>query len=229
MEVYFLKNKFLIIFGAGQQAEIISFYLKKLSRSIFAYCVDDDFYKEKKFLGKNIITTSELLKKFKPNNYNLHIAISYSNLNSIRRSKFIFFKKKKYNFENIIINHNYINTNKRIGENVVIIDSFIQPGVIIGDNTIIWSGCTVGHHTTLGNHCWLSSGVSVGGNCKIKESSFFGMNGTIGHFVSIGANCFIGSGVHITKNISKNKVVIQPDSKTLSFDAKKFTELKKFK
>ena len=55
------------------------------------------------------------------------------------------------------------------------------------------------------------------------------MNATIGHFVDIGKTCFIGSGTHVTKKIKSNSVVINPDSKKLTFDVKKFFEIKKFR
>jgi len=97
-------SKSLIVFGTGQQSEIISFYLKRQSRKVKFYCVDDKYFKKNKFQGINVISTSELLKKFKPQNYNLHIAISYSELNSLRSSKYNFFKKKGYKFENVTHN-----------------------------------------------------------------------------------------------------------------------------
>ena len=91
----------------------------------------------------------------------------------------------------------------------------------VGDDNLI--------HTNIGDNCWISSGVAIGGNCKVKNSSFFGMNATVGHFVDIGESCFIGSSAHITKKVKSNSVVINPDSKKLSFDVKKFLEIKKFK
>tara|TARA_B100000242_G_scaffold284486_1_gene247869 strand:- start:426 stop:1100 length:675 start_codon:yes stop_codon:yes gene_type:complete len=222
-------SKSLIVFGTGQQSEIISFYLKRQSRKVKFYCVDDKYFNKNKFQGINVISTSELLKKFKPQNYNLHIAISYSELNSLRSSKYNFFKKKGYKFENVTHNTNLSKIDLIIGENVVILDSFIQPKSKIGDNTFIWSGSIIGHHSDIGKHCWISSGVAIGGNCKIRDHTFFGMNSTIGHFVKIGSSCFVGAGANITKNVNNSSVVINPDSKSMLFDAKKFLKLKKFK
>ena len=140
--------------------------------------------------------------------------------------------RKEYNpsiFENVINNPKLINTDTKIGKNVVILDGYIQPKAIIGDNTFIWSSSVIGHHTKLGNHCWISSGVTIGGNCEIKDYSFFGMNATIGHFVKVDKSCFIGSSTHITKNVKKESVIINPDSKIIPFNAKKFLKIKKFK
>lgn len=224
-----MSEKLLIIFGTGQQSEIITFYLNKLSRKIYAYCVDDKFYKKDKFKGKKIITTKELLKKYKPNDFKLHIALSYKKLNQLRYEKYKFFKDRGCSFENIIYNTSLDKSEFRLGENVVVLDSYIQPYSKIGNNTFIWSGSTVGHHSFIGNNCWISSGSTIGGNCKIRDFSFLGVNSTIGHFVNIGKKCFVGSSAHITKNVTTNSVIIQKDSGKISFDPIKFLEIKSFK
>ena len=224
-----MKEKSLIIFGTGQQSDIITFYLNKMSRKIYAYCVDDKFYKKDKFKGKKIITTKELLKKYKPKDFNLHIAISYKKLNQLRYEKYEFFKIRGYSFENIIFNTNLNKSEFRLGENTVVLDSYVQPYSKIGNNTCVWSGTTIGHHSFIGNNCWISSGSAIGGNCSIKDFTFLGLNSTIGHFVNVEKKCFIGSSTHITKSISAKSVVIQKDSDKISFDPEKFLEIKNFR
>ena len=222
-------KKSLIVFGVGQQSDIISFYLKKMGRKIDLYCVDSKYLKRSKFNKISVISTNELLKKYSPKKYNLHVAISYSRLNSLRQEKFNFFRKKGYYLESIVNNKSLYQTELRLGQNSVILDSFIQPKAKVGSNTFIWSGSVIGHHSNIGNHCWISSGVTFGGNCNIKDLSFFGMNSTVGHFVNIGKSCFVGSGTHITNSVKTNSVVISPDDKKIPFNARKFFEVKNFK
>ena len=224
-----MSEKKLIVFGTGQQSDIISFYLKKLSKKIYAYCVDEKYLKKSSFKNKKIITTQELLKKYKPRDFTMHIAISYKRLNHLRSEKYQFFKKKGYSFDNVIYNTNFQKNEYKFGENIVLLDSFIQPFTTIGNNTFIWSGSILGHHSVIGSNCWITSGSSLGGNCKIGDFTFLGLNSTIGHFVKIGKECFIGSAAHVTKNISSKSVVIQSDSSKVSFDPEKFLAINKFK
>ena len=94
-----MKKKPLIVFGTGQQSDIISFYLKKMSRKIELYCVDDNHLKGNSFNKKGIISTTTLLKKYKPKDYNMHIAISYSELNSIKSPlRFLSFSIIRFKF-----------------------------------------------------------------------------------------------------------------------------------
>ena len=224
-----MSKKLLIIFGTGQQSDIISFYINKLSKKISAYCVDEKFYKKVTFRNTKIITTKDLIKNYKPKNTKLHIAISYKQLNKLRHEKYQYFKMKGYSFENVIFNSNLSQGDVKIGENVVVLDSNIQPYSKIGHNTFIWSGSILGHHSSIGNNCWISSGCTIGGNCKVNDFSFLGLNSTIGHFVKIGKKSFVGSSSHITKNLSSKSVVIQNDSKKISFDTEKFLEINNFK
>lgn len=224
-----MKNKKLIIFGNGQQSDIISFYLNKLSKTIHAYCVDEKYYTKSTFKNKKVLTTKEFLKNYDAKNCKLHIAISYKKLNQLRYEKYNFFKERGYSFENVIYNTNLKNGDVKIGNNTVVLDSYIQPFTKIGNNTLVWSGSILGHHSSIGNNCWITSGSSLGGNCKIGDFTFLGLNSTIGHFVKVGKSCFVGSSSNVTKNISSKSVVIQNNSNKISFDPLKFLEINNFK
>lgn len=220
-----MKEKPLIIFGTGQVSEILSFYLERLNRKIFAYCVDEKYYNKTSFKKKKVLTTKQVLKKYKPKDVNLHVALSYSKLNFLREKKFINFKKKGYFLESFITNKNIFSTNHKIGENCLIIDSHIQPFAKIQNNAYIWSGSVIGHHSTLKNHIWISGGTAIGGNSIIGDRCFLGMNVTIGHFVKVEKKCFLSAGAILTKNIKQNSVVFQSESKKLEYSAQDFIQI----
>lgn len=224
-----MKSKPLIIFGIGQVSEILTFYLNKMGRKIFCYCVDDNYFKKTVFKGKKVITTKQLYKKFKPKDINLHIAMSYKDMNNFREKKFLDFKKKGYFLESFINNKKLYNSHHKIGQNCFIIDSHIQPFAKIYDNVYVWSGSVIGHHSTIKSHSWISSGTAIGGNSKILNNSFLGMNTTVGHFVKIDKESFVAAGSTITKDVKKNSVVIQEESKKLNFSARDFMKISNIK
>ena len=51
------------------------------------------------------------------------------------------------------------------------------------------------------------------------------MNTTVGHFVKIEKNCFISAGSTVIKDVKKNNVVFQAESKKLDYSAKDFMEV----
>jgi len=89
----------LIIFGTGQVSDIISHYFKNDSNvKVYGYCEDKKYVKKSKFNNLPVFTTEEVLKKYKPNDYYIHVAISYIDMNSLRKKKFEFFKKKNIDY-----------------------------------------------------------------------------------------------------------------------------------
>ena len=88
----------------------------------------------------------------------------------------------------------------------------LQPFTKIGDNTTLWSGNHIGHHTVIGSHVFISSHVVVSGVCEIGDSSFLGVNSTIHDNVSIGAFSIIGAGANVEVNLPERSFVKQPAS-----------------
>ena len=91
----------------------------------------------------------------------------------------------------------------------------------------LWGGCVIGHHTKILDHCWLTSGTSLGGNSIINENTFMGLNSTIGHFVEVGRENFIGANVLVTKNTKPKSVYIQKDTEKFKLDSDKFLIISK--
>ena len=222
----------LIIFGTGQVSDIISHYFKNDSNvKVYGYCEDKKYVKKSKFNNLPVFTTEEVLKKYKPNDYYIHVAISYIDMNSLRKKKFEFFKKKKYRLLSFISSKsNVTKKNYSIGENTVILENqSIQPFVKIGNNSLIWSRSVIGHHARIGNHTWITSGSKIGGNSYIGNECFLGINATVGHMVKIGDTSFLGANSLTTKSIKKNSVVITKDSEKINILSKDFLKIISFK
>ena len=93
----------------------------------------------------------------------------------------------------------------KFGENVLISGiSSLQPFVKVGDNTFI-IGSKIGHHSIIGNHTLLSC-TTLGGNVKIGDYSFLGLNSAVQHDTVIGEKNIIGMGSNISQNTKKNEV-----------------------
>jgi sugar O-acyltransferase (sialic acid O-acetyltransferase NeuD family) len=86
----------------------------------------------------------------------------------------------------------------------------LQPFSRLGRNVWLWAGNHVGHHSTIGDHCFLASHVVVSGSVDVGESSFIGVNATIRDNVRIGARNVIGAGVVILADTRDAEVYIGP-------------------
>ena len=190
-------KKPLIIFGAGDIAELVYFYFTTDSCwDVVAFTVDSKWIDRDEFCGKPVIDFESLEKYYPPTDYSVFVAVSYSGLNRLRREKYEYLKRAGYEFASYISSRATILNNYEIGENCLILENnTIQPFVSIGHNVTLWSGNHIGHHCEIGDHTFVSSHVVVSGGVRVGSSCFIGVNATLRDHIVVGDQCVIGAGV----------------------------------
>jgi len=212
-----VKNKKLIIFGEGLYTEIAyQYFCDDSEYDVVCFTKDDDYIDSSTYLGLPMIPFSKIEELYNPDEYDMHIAVSYTDLNHLRERIFYEAKDKGYKLPSYISSRCNILTKYAIGENCFIFeDNTIQPFVTIEDNVILWSGNHIGHHSTIRSHNFISSHVVVSGQCTIESNCFIGVNSTIGHMVNVGKETLIGAGAVITKNTDPGSVYVPAKSRKL--------------
>lgn len=200
-----LKNKKLIIIGAGEFASIAYEYFTFDSEyDVVSFAVEKEYLKEKTLYDKPVVEFEKLETIYPPDIYEAFVAIPASQLNQLRTRLFEAVKKKGYQCATYISSHAFVWRNAQIGENCFIFENnTIQPFVTIGDNVVLWSGNHIGHRTVIADNCFISSHVVISGYCKIGSSCFIGVNATFNDHVEIPYNCVIASGTLVTKNLNE--------------------------
>lgn len=195
-------NKPIVIFGAGDIAEVAHYYFKHDSdRDVVAFTVDQDFLDKKELHGLPVIPFEKILDVYPPDNFDVFIAISYTKLNTVRMEKFNTVKKLGYETASYISSAATILNNDQIGENCFILeDNTIQPFSRIGNNVTLWSGNHIGHHATIRDHTFISSHVVISGGVTIGEQCFVGVNCTVRDHVNIGDRSILGAGALLLTN-----------------------------
>lgn len=202
----------VVIFGAGDIAEIAHFYLTEDKRlQVLAFTVDQEYMKEPTFCGCPVIPFEELERQFPPDACDVFVALSYSKLNAVRAEKCARAKDKGYRLISYVSSKATTWPGLSIGENCFILeDNTIQPFVQIGNNVTLWSGNHIGHHSRIGNNCFIASQVVISGGVEIGENCFIGVNATIRDHVKLGRNCVIGAGALIQQDAADFSVYVQP-------------------
>jgi sugar O-acyltransferase (sialic acid O-acetyltransferase NeuD family) len=195
-------NKKLIIFGDSAFAEIAyEYFTYDSDYEVVAFTVSSEFIKKDTLFNLPVIPFENIETIFDPNQYDMHVALVYNNLNRIRTYFYEAAKNKGYTLANYISTKAFVWRNIEIGDNCFIFeDNTIQPFVKIGSNNVFWSGNHIGHHSIIGSHNFISSHVVISGFCKVGNSNFIGVNATIGNNITIDNDCLIGSFVHIVKD-----------------------------
>lgn len=207
-----MKNKKLIIFGTGDIAQIANYYFGIDSEyEVVAFTVDKNYCSEKEFEGLPLVPFEEVEKQFSTNQYEIFIALSYSQMNKIRAKKYEEAKKKGYKIASYISSKCSYLSQYLPGENAFIFeDNTVQPFVKIGNNVTLWSGNHIGHHSVIEAHNFISSHVVISGHCHIHSYCFLGVNATLAHKVTLAEGTLLGAGVVISKNTELNGVYVAP-------------------
>lgn len=216
--------KKLILFGEGLYTEIAHQYFNDDSEyEVVCFTKDDDYITSDIYLGLPMVPFSRVAEFYPPNNHDMHIAISYTNLNHLRERVFYEAKEKGYTLPSYISSKSSIMTKYPIGENCFIFeDNTVQPFVKIEDNVILWSGNHIGHHSTIKSHNFIASHVVVSGQCTVESHCFIGVNSTIGHMVTIAEDTLVGAGASITKSTEKGAVYVPARSVKLDKPSSSF-------
>jgi sugar O-acyltransferase (sialic acid O-acetyltransferase NeuD family) len=205
--------KRLVIFGAGDIAQLAKFYFESDScYSVEAFTVDGQFFQES-FEGKPVVAFDEVSRIFPPSRFELFIALSYRNLNSIRAAKYHAARKMGYTLASYVSSRCSYLSQFSPGDNCFILENnIVQPFVKIGNNVTLWSGNHIGHHSIIEDHNFVSSHVVISGHCIIESNCFLGVNATVHNNVHINRENLIGAGAIITKSTKEGEVYLAPKS-----------------
>lgn len=189
-------TKHIVIFGAGEIAELADFYFTNDSEvEVAAFTVDERFLKEKEFRGRPVVPFERINEAFPPGRFGMFVAVSYSKLNALRAEKVAAARAMGY------LPVSYLSSRATVfpgfvpQDNCFILeDNTIQPFAQIGANVTLWSGNHIGHHSIIEDDVFIASHVVISGGVKIGRGSFVGVNVTVRDHVTIGKQCVLGAG-----------------------------------
>jgi len=219
--------KKIVIFGTGDFAEVVHFYLTHDSpHEVVAFTANENVITEKELFGLPIVPFESIESTYSPTEFSMFVAVGYIKINKVRAD--ICQQAKNKGYELIT----YVNSKVTkweeldIGENCFIFENVvIQPFVKIGNDVIMWSGNHIGHHSVIGDHCFITSHVVVSGHVKIGPYCFLGVNSTIRDSITLGRECVIGAGAVILKDTKDKEVYTTEKAKLLPMSSDKLKHL----
>lgn len=197
----------LVIFGTGKAAQAMKFYFEWAgTHRVVAFTVDEAFLSTDSFEDRPVVAWERLERFFPPKNFQLFAPIGYTRLNRLRQERFLEGRSRGYRFATFI--HPAATCyGTPAGENSQILEgSFVQPYTRIGENVMSWGHCAFGHHSLVGDHCFITTSVLHGGT-TIGARSFLSMS-TIAAGVTIGEDCVIARGANVVQDVPANSIVL---------------------
>jgi sugar O-acyltransferase (sialic acid O-acetyltransferase NeuD family) len=207
--------KDLVVVGTGLFAEVARDYFHEFSDyRVVAFSCHARYKSADTYSGLPVIELERLAEVHTASQVELFVAIGYRRMNKLRQSVYESLKAEGYRFASFVAPGVRTWASNMFGENVFIFENnVIQPSVQIGNNTILWSGNHIGHHSTIGSHCFVSSHVVISGSCRIGDNCFLGVNATLYDGVTIGSECLIGAGAIISGDAKDRAVYVAASTK----------------
>lgn len=215
----------IIIFGVGDLAKQLHFYLSKEEKyQVEFFCVNKEYYSESKYLGKDIITFEDSLEKLSKKEYKFIIGVGYKNLR-MRKKVFEMVKEKGFDLINYISPYAIV-YGDIVGEgNIILPNVTIEPFSKINNNNIIWSNSTICHDSLIGNHNFISANSVIGGFSKVKDNNFIGFSSTIKDNIVIDKEVLVGADSLIIKDPENSSVYYGIPAKKISEHYEKGIEI----
>jgi sugar O-acyltransferase (sialic acid O-acetyltransferase NeuD family) len=197
-----LMKREIVIFGAGEIAELADFYFTQDSDfAVAGFTVDEAYLKQTEFRGRPVVPFERVAQVFAPGRYGLFVAVSYSKINDLRAAKVAAARSQGYSLVSYVSSRATIFPGLEVKENCFILeDNTIQPFAQVGANVTLWSGNHIGHHCVIEDDVFVASQVVVSGGVRIGQGSFVGVNVTIRNEVQIGRQCVLGAGALVLED-----------------------------
>jgi sugar O-acyltransferase (sialic acid O-acetyltransferase NeuD family) len=217
----------VVVFGAGKIAEeVLAYFTLDSPHEVVAFTVDGEFAAANEYLGLPVVPFEEVERRYPPGEFAMFVAMAYQDLNRLRARKCDEAREKGYELVSYVSSLAANVGRVEIGWNCLVLEhSVIQPTTRVGNDVYLWS-VRVGHHTTIGDHCFISH-TNVAGNTVVEPYCFVGVGANIGHGITVGEASFIGAGALITKNAEPGSVHILPDTPKYRLDSSAFLRLTK--
>ena len=192
----------IIIFGLGDLAEQMNFFLEQCS-DVAGFTVDDEYVKESVFNGKDVVPFSQLAKTYPCDEYEICLTVGYSKMNKNRGEKAALLKSMGYKLTTYI-HPTAVNSASEIGEGCLIMEnSTIGAFARLGIANIVRPGSMISHHTAVGNFNYFAPCSCIAGSVTVGSNCFFGLNCTVKNRVTVADFTLVGAGAYISKDTEK--------------------------
>lgn len=197
----------VIVLGGGGHAKVLIDVLKKAGHTPAGFT--DMRTGNGSILGVPLLGDDDIISRYNPEEVFLANGIGSVGSSSLRRNIYNEFKKRGYYFETVVHPGAIIAADSELDEGVqVMAGAVIQPGCVIGCNTIINTRASIDHDCQIGSHVHIAPGAVLSGGVHVDEGVHIGTGAVIIQGIKIGKYSVVGAGAVVTEHVPEGVVVV---------------------
>ncbi|MBM4233971.1 MAG: hypothetical protein FJ160_07295 [Gammaproteobacteria bacterium] len=77
----------------------------------------------------------------------------------------------------------------------------VEPGVIVGNNNVLWSNSTICHDSRIGDHNFFAANSVIGGFSRVGSRVFFGFSSVLAQQLDVCDDVLVGATAFVNHNI----------------------------
>ena len=198
----------LLIIGGGGHDKVLIASLKRAGRSVVGVFDTDQTLQKKNILGVPVFVSDQIFEEYDVTGMDLVLGIGFVGANNYRRRIFQKYKRQGYQFASVVDPSSVISSDVKIEEGVqVLAGCVVQPGALIGSNTIINTGASIDHDCHIGAHAHIAPGAVICGGVTLGNNGFVGSGATVIQSVSIGQGSVVAAGAVVIRDVPENSCV----------------------
>lgn len=205
-----LDQRPVIVLGAGGHAKVLIDMLQRCEIPIIGV-TDSAEQKSDSLLGVPIIGDDSVVTDYSAANVLLVNGIGSLPGKTARSRVIDSFRSLGYCFASVVDCKTVIARDVELAEGAqVMAGSTLQPGVVVGRDSIINTHVCVDHDCHIGMDCHLAPGVTLCGGVSVGQGTHIGAGTCVIQSVNIGENVIIGAGSIIIRDIPPQTKFVQP-------------------
>ena len=222
----------IVVFGAGKIAEVaLAILAERGEHEVVAFCVDAGHVPETgRFRDRPAVSFADAVDRFPPDSHGMIVALGYHDCNGLRAARMAVARDAGYALLPCASPRAMIARDVEVPPGAVITEgACVQAGVSLAPGVIVFGPAAIGHHTRVGECCWMASGSAIGGDAALGPQCFVGLNATIANGVTLGRRCFVGAATLVIRDAPDESVFARPETERQRVDTTRFMKLTKFR
>lgn len=201
-------NKKMIIYGAGDFAEILFHLISACDYQVVGFVSDYAKSKETLF-DLPVINSESILAVFPPEIHSMALGFSGKDLQKTRAERYSEMKNNGYSFPNIIHpSAQIIKADLHHEANLIFEGTIIGYKCTLGTGNVLWQNCVLPHHNTVGNFNSFAPSVSLSGFSTVGNHCFLGNNSSVNNHVYISDWSVLGAGAYAQKSVPEGGILV---------------------